>query len=409
VRRIALVAVLTLAGATLSAASNAAAVTPTTPGSFVPVTQTRVLSAVLPAHGTQTPTLPGVPTTAEAAEITVTVYGSTSGGGITAAKPGAIPGVTNLTYRAGAVVSNTAYVALTAGKLEVYNNSAGSAHVLVDLQGYYLGGAVASTTPSLYQPVAPKRMVSSSGPIAAGKYILPALAGGGSPIPTGVSDAVVTVTVTSPTKSGAIIAYVGSPRPTESTLHFTAGQASSSTAIVPLTSSGVTVLYNASSGTVRLTVDVVGYFTSGGNAGLAGALQTVPVARAYAKSVAAKSTTSITLTGHGGVPVDPSLVAAVLVVVHVSFPTAPGLFVVYKGGPTRPAGQNLSFAAGQVTSNVLQVPVSSTGAIFVYNSAAETSPTQASGRCMRRVSPIRARSWCCSSSAPRPMTRWASN
>lgn len=393
-RRIAALAIacLALSGAVAIVATPAGAA-PVTPGAFVPIDQTRVVSTssgiavpVAPLHGgaTITPTLAGVPSNASAVEVTITAAGGTAPGVITAYKPlTARPSTIVDSYNTGQTTTNTAIVAASGSKISIYVGAAttSTVNVVVDLQGYYLGGVVPAG-PGLYHPTTPQRLINTAGalgatgPVAGGHYILAKLTNTSGGIPaSGVGSVAVAVTVTAPTSSGGIIAYVGSPRPTQTTLHFSTGQRTTAFAIVPVTSSGYAVFYNASTGSVQLTIDAVGYFAPQSTATtVAGGLQRTQLWRAYSGTVSGQATRAVTVTGQGGMPLNSALVAAALVVVHVSYPHGAGFFTAYKGGLNpRPDVRSLSFATNQTTSNLLQVGVSSTGQIFVFNSAFATA------------------------------------
>jgi hypothetical protein len=154
-------------------------------------------------------------------------------------------------------------------------------------------------------------------------------------------------------------------------MHFTAGQRTAAFAVVALSASGKIVLYNNSSASIQLTVDVAGWYFSSAPTAVAGGVQPLPVARVYGNpvtTVGANSTTSVLIKGRGGVPLNPALVSAVLLVVHASSPAASGGFIVYPGG-TVPGVRNVSWAAHQTTSNVVLARLSTAGTVSIRNSS----------------------------------------
>jgi hypothetical protein len=80
-------------------------------------------------------------------------------------------------------------------------------------------------------------------------------------------------------------------------------------------------------------------------------------------------TITVQVAGNGGVPVGAT---AVVANVTVTNPTAQGYLTVYPAGGTRPLASNLNFAAGETVPNLVTVPLSSSGAISIYNAAGAT-------------------------------------
>ena len=82
---------------------------------------------------------------------------------------------------------------------------------------------------------------------------------GGVPL-SGVSAVVLNVTAVSPAKAGYVTVWPsGIPRTGTSNLNFRAGQTIPNTVVVPVGADGKIQLYNGSTGTVHLLVDVSGY------------------------------------------------------------------------------------------------------------------------------------------------------
>ena len=115
--------------------------------------------------------------------------------------------------------------------------------------------------------VAPARVLdtrsgngASRAPVAAGADLVVQIAGRGGVPATGVSAAVVNVTVTEPRTAGYISAWAdGAAMPAVSNLNFIAGQTVPNLAIVPVGPNGAIRLHNGSGGTVQLIADVSGY------------------------------------------------------------------------------------------------------------------------------------------------------
>lgn len=79
----------------------------------------------------------------------------------------------------------------------------------------------------------------------------------------------------------------------------------------------------------------------------------------------------VAVTGVGGVPSEPG-VAAVVMNVTVTEPTAASFLTVWPSGQSRPLISNLNFVAGQTVPNLVTVKVGSNGKVSVYNSSGAT-------------------------------------
>ena len=100
--------------------------------------------------------------------------------------------------------------------------------------------------------------------VGAGATIAPQIGGQASVPSSSVSAVAVTITSVAPTQVGAVIAWQdGQARPTATNLQYGKGQQVSNLAIVPVSTAGKIDLYNRSTGTVQLVVDVSGYYVGG--------------------------------------------------------------------------------------------------------------------------------------------------
>lgn len=120
---------------------------------------------------------------------------------------------------------------------------------------------VATSSPSSYTAQASTRVLdtrTTHSPLAAGQT-LPVSVG----TPDGATAVTVNITVTAPTGGGYVLAYAdGTARPNPgSTVNFGAGQTVANETTVPVTN-GKIDLYNGSTGSVQLIVDVEGYYTA---------------------------------------------------------------------------------------------------------------------------------------------------
>ena len=91
---------------------------------------------------------------------------------------------------------------------------------------------------------------------------------------------------------------------------------------------------------------------------------------APATKVGPGGTVDVQVTGEGGVP--ESGVAAVVLNVTVTDPSAPGYVTAWPSGETRPEASNLNFVAGQTIPNLVIVKVGQGGKVSLFNAFGET-------------------------------------
>jgi hypothetical protein len=389
------------AAAALIAASPAAAAPVSTAGTYVPVTPARVIDTrsglgghhgVIAAHGAIASAVGGhahIPSTGvSSVAVTITVLSPTASGSLTAWATGtARTTAVNVSFAKGLAASDLAHVPVsTGGALDLYNGSTGSIQVVVDVSGYYRAGT--PNAPGAYVRVAPNRVVDTrtgqdgnrKGAMGAGQGFSP-LIGSHDGVPSsGVAAVAVTITAMSPTRSGRLLAYqFTGTKPGPAALQYVAGRPASAFAIVPVYLGRIS-LVNVSTGSVQVAVDVSGYILSGPPT-TAGSFQVRSqqsiVDTRYGTggnrkgALGPSGAVSVHIGGRGGVPINAAY--AVLTVTDVS-PTRSGGLTVWTQGVGRPGTTNLQFAAGQATSNVVIVPVSSSGLVDLYN--ASTGSTQ---------------------------------
>lgn len=205
--------------------------------------------------------LDGIPATASAVAVHVTVT-DTLGGGFVAAEPDGdgLLNTSSVNFGKGQTVSNTVIVPLGSdGKIELYNGATGPVDLIADVAGYF-----STSAPNVYVPEAPQRVLdtrSSGGPLASDTAYEYPLANSGSATVAVVAN----LTATEPTASGNLEAYpVGTTRPGVSNVNFGKGQTIANLALLDnsATTGADTEVYNDSTGTDQLIIDVFGYFTS---------------------------------------------------------------------------------------------------------------------------------------------------
>lgn len=172
------------------------------------------------------------------------------------------PGNSNLNFPAGRVLANRVIVQLAqtgplAGSITL-KNSAGSAHVLVDVAGWFSSGSLGDSTGQLFAPTLPTRIYDTRdpnnlNPIGAGKYRPIAVPGGG-----GQSESMNVTAL-----NGTDFSYVGvyptaATPPNTSDINFGPGDILPNLVVTAL-SGGAFAAYN-SAGRTDLFVDVNGVY-----------------------------------------------------------------------------------------------------------------------------------------------------
>jgi alpha-tubulin suppressor-like RCC1 family protein len=240
-------------------------------GAFTSLTPARLLDArtnalgAMKAEGLMVDGRGGVPGSGVAAvALTVTVTSQKRAGAITVYRDGSSrPMSADINFKAGQAVSGVVLVRVGAdGKVDLYNGSAGTVHLTVYVSGYFSSGG--SKFNGSFTAVGPNRLLGTgTGPVLVGarRAVTLGVAGRGGVPASGVAAIALTVTVSAPTRAGAITVYQdGSARPGSPDLRFAAGQTVSDLVIAPLGADGKVDLYNGSAGTVRITGYVSGYF-----------------------------------------------------------------------------------------------------------------------------------------------------
>jgi outer membrane protein assembly factor BamB len=314
---------------------------------------------------------PLAPAGATGVMLNVTATNTSAAGYLTAYPSGSVvPLASNLNWTAGKTVPNLVSVQVGSGGQVSFYNSAGSTDVVVDLEGYFAppsgtaGGEVALT---------PARIADtrSTSPVGAGASMDVQVTGAGGVPATGVSAAVLNVTVTNTTAASFLTVWPqGAPRPTASNLNWGAGQTVPNRVIVPVSSTGNVSVYNQF-GTTDVIVDVAGYFT---DATMTGKLfvSLSPVRIADTRSTASIGAASTFTLAVGGVAGVPATATAVILNVTVTNTTAPSFLTVYPSTAPRPTASDLNWVAGLTVPNMVVATLGTTGSITFYNSAGST-------------------------------------
>lgn len=199
----------------------------------------------------------------------------------------------------------------------------------------------------------------------AGDIVTPLNGGNLTAIPGSATAVAVDVTATDETASGNITTFADtSQQPLTSSTNYTAGDNVTGYQIVPIGPDGKIAIYNSSSGTTDLLVEITGYFTS--NADLGGDQTYTPLSSAdrildsrtssgiaytsglsSAGLVAAGATFTLNVTGDGEVP---STATAVAINLTATGQSGAGIIEAYAAGTTQPTDTSLTYSASQTAS-----------------------------------------------------------
>ncbi|HRE00981.1 MAG TPA: hypothetical protein PLV68_06750, partial [Ilumatobacteraceae bacterium] len=317
--------------------------------------------------------------------LNVTVDQPTVGSFLTVWPTGAPrPNASNLNYRADQTVPNlvTAQLGLD-GKVSIFN-AAGSAHVIADVAGWF-------PAISGFAPMQPSRLADTradgetvdgrgarSGALGSGT-VLDVQVTGRARVPADATAVVVNVTAVTPTTASYLTVWpTGAPRPWASNLNLSPGAVRPNLVVARVGEGGQISVFNAS-GAVDVVVDVAGWFTlNSGYFALTPARladtradgATIDGLAARSGALAAGGTLTVDVTGRGGVP--ESGVAAVVLNVTVTEPTASGYLTVWPAGQNRPTASNLNFLPAETAPNLVVAQVGADGSVNIFNSAGRT-------------------------------------
>jgi hypothetical protein len=251
--------------------------------------------------------------------------------------------------------------------------------------------AQAATPGSQYVPDGPVRILDTrstslvgpvTGPIAASATVTMPIEGittNGANIPaTGVTAVAVAFTALSPTADGNVVAYAdGTSHPVTAALPFSTSTSSTEDAIVPVGADGKIAIQNDSPGTLQLTIDLTGYFTTSTGKSTYEPLAT-PVrvldtrngTGAPEATVAAAGTLALTIDGTAGIP--SSGVTAVAINITAIVPAAgdSGNVTAYADGtsPAPTGAPELGYDGNSQSATIL-VPVGTDGKIDIANAS----------------------------------------
>ena len=304
----------------------------------------------------------GVPETAEAYALNVTVVPSETLGFLTIWPAGqSRPDVSTLNSWDGRVKANAAIIdAGTGGAVSVYVSQASD--VVLDIDGYF---APARDSLSLaFYPAIPCRVADTRTPtgpfggpyMSAGQTRSFAISASACNIPATAEAYSLNFTVVPRGTFGFLTAWpTGQPLPDVSTLNAFEGQVTANSAIVPAGSAGAISLYVSHNADV--VIDINGYFAPEGNGGLA--LYSLRPCRALdSRSSGTKkpfvNTIAINIAGSGcGIP---ATAEAVVTNATVLPSTVLGFLSLWANSQAEPHVSTLNSSDGATVSNLAIVP-----------------------------------------------------
>ncbi len=316
---------------------------------------------------------------AASVSINVTVADPTASGYLTVfSGGGARPTASNLNFTPGEITANLVMVPVGIdGTISIYNSN-GSTDVIVDVLGWFPSAGD-------FRPLTPARVMDTrDAPTVDGRFggtgaFSPGesrslVVGGRGGVPTsGAAAVALNVTAVDSTASGYLTVHPGgTPRPTASNLNFGIAEVVPNMVITPVDAQGRVQLFNFG-GHTDIVVDVLGWFphtptfsalraarlldTRGG--------PTIDGLSTGGGPIRGGAQLDLRVTGRAGVP--GSAVAAVVINLTVTEPTANGFLTVFPSGIRRPRTSSINFTTGQTLANLVIAPVGADGRISIYN------------------------------------------
>jgi Cysteine-rich secretory protein family len=312
----------------------------------------------------------GVPADANAVLANVTVTGPSDAGFLTTWNCSATqPVVSTLNFSANETVANAATVPLD-GSGGLCAVSTASADLVIDVNGYYSPSA-----PGRYMPVTPRRLMDSrySARLHAGTIVeLPVI--NAVEVPSTATAVALNVTAVLPSRDGFVTTYPCGGLPATSSLNPAAGQITPNFVMAPVSASGTVCLFTNVD--VDLVVDVMGYIASAATTKLTPTTpfrftdtrdqSRVEVNAGQSGRLEAGQTITVAMAGQRGLPVNARAVSANLTVVDA---TSAGFLTAFPCG-NMPTASNINYQLTAAIANAAELPLSATGTICIYSSAA---------------------------------------
>jgi hypothetical protein len=288
---------------------------------------------------------------ATAVVLNVTVTNATARGFLVAYPNGtAKPGTSNVNFEANQTQANEVVVALPSNKrVSLFVDSA-SAHVIADLVGSFTTSTASDTgRVSTRSPVRAFDSRDGNPKVRRGEVIVDL----SEQLPAGATDAILNVTVTTPSARGFVTVYpTGTNRPNTSNVNFERGQTQANEVITRVGSGANAgrVSFFIDSADAALIVDVVGAVTPGTAASTEVFTTLANPTRAFDSrdNRGARRSGDVQVAMPSTVP---SNATGVVLNVTATNGTRPGFVTVYPSGATRPGTSNVNFATTRTQAN----------------------------------------------------------
>jgi len=226
----------------------------------------------------------------------------------------------------------------------------------------------------------------------AGDSVTPSTTGSPAAIPSTVTAVAIDVTATNETENGFVTAYAdGTQRPLTSSTNYTSDDTVTGYQIVPVGTDGKIDLYNGSTGTTALIVDLTGYFVSDPTGTFSGDQTYTPLPTAVRAldtdtstglaatnlstangnltstgAVAANSSFNLQITGSNNIPSTATAVAVNLTTVGEG---GIGYLEAYATGAAPTTLSSLTYGSSAIASMAADVPIGTGGQITISNNS----------------------------------------
>jgi len=308
----------------------------------------------------------GVPATASAVVMNVTVVDPTKESFLTVYPDLPRPNASNLNFGAGQIIPNLVTVRVGPGGVVRFANNVGATNVVADIVGYYDDGSPGG---ELFNGITPARILDNrvgnhwNAKLGPGQQRDLQVAGRGG-VPAGATSVVMNVTVTGGTALSFLQVWpADSPQPTSSNLNALPGQTIPNLVTVKLSAAGAVKIFNAA-GSTDVIADVVGWYGATGDHFYSLPTPTRIIDSRFADGLAGRvwsDPRAVTVTGRDGIPVGAS---GLVVNVTVADGNSESYLSVFPGNQTSAPnpGSNLNFGRNQVIPNLVVVKLPTAGA-----------------------------------------------
>ena len=343
-----------------------------------------------PARSVSVINIGGVPSTATAVLLNVTVTNTTAASYLTVYPSGVSrPTASNLNWLGGQTVPNLVEVGVgTNGMVDMFN-ALGSTDVIFDVAGYVGESADSPGAGGFYTPLVPARVLDTRTAIGApaaavkgGHQVDVQMTGAGGVPASGVSAVVLNVTTTDTTAPSYLTVFPSDEtKPIVSNLNFVAGQTVPNRVVVKVSALGQVSFYNAA-GSANVIADVSGWFSDGSPGGTGAGFHPVTPARILdtrdgtggVRGRVGQAPIAMTAAGIKGIPAmaDRTPPVAVVLNVTVTNGTAASYLTLWPDQAQRPTASDLNFTAAQTVPNLVVVKVAADGKVAIFNAAGIT-------------------------------------